>query len=149
MVNDKPHFLPAHFYPDYEFFCQLPRDKNPSDLGPCLASFFTLQTPIETQCQPTCRRLLAPIVTEARAGVFWVIPREADRLAVDCPAQVEDLPSIRIGSYAVVLPSDVLVTPHLLCGKSVLWNGRGEDRVTLMKQCEVPIERVEQVSSES
>ena len=123
MVNDKPHFLPAHFCPDYEFFCQLPRDKNPSDLEPCLASFFKLQAPTVAQCQSTCRRLLAPIVTEARAGVFWVIPREADRLTVDCPAQVEVLPSIRIGSYAVVLPcscslmqgADVLVTPHLLC----------------------------------
>ena len=34
-------------------------------------------------------------------------------------------------------------------GKPVLRNGRVEDGVTHMLQCEVPIERVEHVSSES
>ena len=34
-------------------------------------------------------------------------------------------------------------------GKPVLWNGRGKDGVTHMTQGEVPIERVDHVSSES
>ena len=123
LINDKPYFLPASFCPDYEFFCELPRDKNPSDIEPCLHPFFNYKMSVAA-CEPACSRSDKPIVTQAANSDFWVVTDDQFPLTIDCPQQlISALPDLTVGAYSINLPcscaltygSDVLVAPHLLC----------------------------------
>lgn len=125
VLGHRSFFMPKDFCEGLAF-CQVPRDKNPSEVPDCLTPFFPDDEVVTRECVPECHRLSGPIVTEASESLFYVTTDNNYPLEVTCPASVDVVPDTPIGATAIRLPCacgiqygpKVLAAPKLWCQES-------------------------------
>ena len=127
MMGTRAFFLPINYCKEEEFFCQVPRDHNPSEVAPCLTGFFPDEEINTVQCEPKCQRSIEPIVTEAAQSEFWIVTDDQYPISVECPGMKETaIPDIAIGTRVISLPCacsinygpKILVSAKLICDEN-------------------------------
>ena len=123
MVGSRSYFLPPKYCENGVFFCNLPRDSNPSESGSCVIPLFKDLTSDE-MCEPVCSTLTTPIVTQISEFEFHVLTADKHPLLIKCPrTQPLAISNIELGSDLINLPCEcamsydkmTIVHPRLLC----------------------------------
>ena len=124
LINQKPYFLPPDYCKDTDFFCQIPRDINPTELESCLAPFFSYRNMGVGKCEPSCTRSTAPVVIEIEPRKFWVATDDQFPLTIDCSSANSVLmANVTVGAKIITLPcncrivygTNILVAKRLVC----------------------------------
>lgn len=126
LLGQRPFFFPIDYCKNVAY-CRVPRDKNPTEVPPCLTAFFPDDELLTRPCEPTCHRSQEPVITESGESEFYVVTDDQYPLQVSCGRSPPiALPEVAIGATVIQLPCDcaieygakTLVTPRLLCDQS-------------------------------